>query len=75
MAEEELKYYHCQEFSKAKKSAPLMRNRIVWGSGFLTTCLTTYRTGLHGNKRVKAHILIILVYWKNLKGAEITQNW
>ena len=60
---------------KDKKSALLMRNRIVLGSGFLTTCLTTYRTGAHGDKSARERVLTTFVYQKGLNEAEMSRKW
>ena len=50
-----------------KLSAPLMLDHIIWGADFMTTCLTTFRTGLPGDSsttrtlyqsfRTKNHVL------------------
>ena len=40
----------------------------------MTTCLTTYSTGAHGDKSAKERVLTTFMYHKGLKGVEIPKK-
>ena len=41
----------------------------------LTTYLTTYRTGAHGDKNARERVLTTFVYQKGLNGAKMSRKW
>ena len=41
----------------------------------MTTYLTTYRSGAHGDKSARERVLTTFVYQKGLNGAEMSRKW
>ena len=54
---------------------PLRIKKGSQGLSFLTTYLTTYRTGAHGDKSARERVLTTFVYQKGLNGAETSRKW